>query len=90
MPPFPCFLSSCCLTGKVHADLSEFNLLWFVNKVWVIDVSQSVMPTHPNALAFLLRDCYNVTKVSFHTCKQMISILKRDIRSSSKEMEYWE
>lgn len=47
----------------VHADLSEYNLLWFNEKVWVIDVSQSVFPTHPDALGFLLRDCYNITKV---------------------------
>lgn len=44
----------------VHGDLSEFNLLWHENKVWVIDVSQSVEPTHPQALTFLLRDCKNV------------------------------
>ena len=50
--------------GLIHADLSEFNLLWHQNKVWVIDVSQSVIPTHPNALGFLLRDCINVTNVS--------------------------
>lgn len=45
----------------VHADLSEFNLLWYDGKVWVIDVSQSVFHTHPHALGFLLRDCVNVT-----------------------------
>lgn len=49
----------------IHADLSEYNLLWYHDKVWVIDVSQSVFPTHPDALGFLLRDCYNITKVSY-------------------------
>lgn len=48
----------------IHADLSEFNLLWHDNQVWVIDVSQAVMTTHPHALGFLLRDCINVTNVS--------------------------
>ncbi|RWS02518.1 serine/threonine-protein kinase RIO3-like protein [Dinothrombium tinctorium] len=45
----------------IHADLSEYNLLWFENRVWVIDVSQSVFTDHPNALKFLLRDCYNIS-----------------------------
>lgn len=44
----------------VHADLSEYNMLWYQNKVWLIDVSQSVEPTHPHGLEFLFRDCRNV------------------------------
>lgn len=46
----------------VHADFNQFNLLWFHERVWVIDVSQSVEPTHPLGLEFLLRDCSNLTK----------------------------
>jgi len=45
----------------VHADMSEYNLLWHNDKTWVIDVSQSVEITHPQALEFLLRDCTNVS-----------------------------
>ncbi|XP_045500462.1 serine/threonine-protein kinase RIO3 [Colias croceus] len=44
----------------VHADLSEYNILWWENKCWFIDVSQSVQPDHPNGLEFLLRDCKNI------------------------------
>ena len=47
----------------VHADFNQFNLLWHQDKVWVIDVSQSVEPIHPMGLEFLLRDCTNIHKV---------------------------
>ncbi|XP_069105640.1 serine/threonine-protein kinase RIO3-like isoform X1 [Argopecten irradians] len=45
----------------VHADLSEYNMLWWKEKVWVIDVSQAVDVTHPLAMEFLHRDCTNVS-----------------------------
>lgn len=41
----------------MHADLSEYNLLYFKGDVWVIDVSQSVENDHPMALDFLRSDC---------------------------------
>uniref|UniRef100_A0A672S4I2 Serine/threonine-protein kinase RIO3 n=1 Tax=Sinocyclocheilus grahami TaxID=75366 RepID=A0A672S4I2_SINGR len=44
----------------VHADLSEYNMLWHDRQVWFIDVSQSIEPTHPHGLEFLFRDCRNV------------------------------
>ncbi|KAL1511249.1 hypothetical protein AB1Y20_006058 [Prymnesium parvum] len=43
----------------VHGDFSEYNLLWYDEVVYVIDVSQSVEHDHPNALAFLRKDCEN-------------------------------
>lgn len=46
----------------VHADLSEFNLLYHEGKVVVIDVSQSVEHDHPHALEFLRKDCTNITE----------------------------
>ena len=46
----------------VHADLSEFNMLYHEGKVYFIDVSQSVEMDHPNALEFLRKDCNNVNE----------------------------
>lgn len=48
----------------VHADLSEYNILWHDDQCWFIDVGQSVEPTHANAHMFLFRDCSNVSSVS--------------------------
>lgn len=44
----------------VHADLSEFNILYHNGQVYIIDVSQSVEHDHPHALEFLRKDCANV------------------------------
>ena len=45
----------------VHGDLSEYNLLWFENRVRIIDVSQSVEQSHPFSNEFLRKDVNNVT-----------------------------
>lgn len=44
----------------VHADLSEYNLLYHSKKLYIIDVSQSVEHDHPHALEFLRKDCANI------------------------------
>mmetsp|Transcript_11203 Transcript_11203/g.41935 ORF Transcript_11203/g.41935 Transcript_11203/m.41935 type:complete len:301 (-) Transcript_11203:50-952(-) len=46
----------------VHADLSEYNILYHNQKLYIIDVSQAVSDDHPNALEFLRSDCYNVSQ----------------------------
>lgn len=46
----------------VHADLSEFNMLYFNGQAYIIDVSQSVEHDHPHALEFLRKDCTNITE----------------------------
>ena len=49
----------CCL---VHADLSEYNVLYHEDKLWIIDVSQSVEHDHPRSLEFLRMDIKNVSE----------------------------
>lgn len=65
----------------VHADLSEYNLLfvqlppprlllifsYHKGQIFVIDVSQSVEHDHPNAFEFLRKDCQNIH--DFFACK---------------------
>ncbi|OKL62989.1 hypothetical protein UA08_01787 [Talaromyces atroroseus] len=45
----------------VHADLSEYNILYHKNKLYIIDVSQSVEHDHPRSLEFLRMDIKNVS-----------------------------
>ncbi|RSH90898.1 protein kinase rio1 [Saitozyma podzolica] len=44
----------------VHADLSEYNLLYHLSHLYIIDVSQSVEHDHPHAFEFLRSDLRNV------------------------------
>jgi RIO kinase 1 len=47
--------------GVVHADLSVFNLLWWDEVLWIIDVPQAVqISTNTQAVDFLHRDLANV------------------------------
>ena len=45
----------------VHADLSEYNILYHKEKLYIIDVSQSVEHDHPRSLEFLRMDIKNVS-----------------------------
>ncbi|KAB5570789.1 RIO1 family-domain-containing protein [Coniochaeta sp. 2T2.1] len=44
----------------VHADLSEYNILYNAGRLYIIDVSQSVEHDHPRSLEFLRMDLKNV------------------------------
>jgi RIO kinase 1 len=44
----------------VHADLSEYNIIYHDNHLYVIDVSQSVEHDHPHAFDFLRADIKNI------------------------------
>lgn len=44
----------------VHADLSEYNILFHEGHLWIIDVSQSVEHDHPHAFDFLREDISHI------------------------------
>ncbi|PHJ21302.1 rio1 family protein, partial [Cystoisospora suis] len=64
----------------VHGDFSEYNLLYYLQGLYVIDVGQAVHTAHPQALDFLKRDCRNVTSFFLnqihHAKSQLFSFLK--------------
>ncbi|MCL4330292.1 MAG: serine protein kinase RIO [Candidatus Thermoplasmatota archaeon] len=45
----------------VHADLSEYNILYHRKKAYIIDLAQGVSIKHPMADVFLRRDIKNIT-----------------------------
>ena len=65
----------------VHADLSEYNILYYDGTVYMIDVSQSVEHDHPQALEFLRKDCSNISdffykkKVCVMTVKELFDFI---------------
>src|SRR3989454_11014649 len=46
----------------VHADMSEYNLLWWDGRVIVIDVGQAVTLDHPRASEWFKRDVGNIAR----------------------------
>jgi len=56
--------------GLVHADLSEFNIL-YGDRLYVIDMGQSVTPDHPRAKFFLSRDIANINRYFRDFCTVM-------------------
>ena len=61
----------------VHADLSEYNVLYSGRKLWIIDVSQSVEHDHPRSLEFLRLDIKNVK--DFFARKGVLGLSERSI-----------
>lgn len=46
----------------VHADLNEYNIIYYKSSLYVIDVSQSVDINNPHSHQFLWEDCTHITK----------------------------
>lgn len=55
--------------GLVHADLSEYNVLVYRKRPYIIDVGQMVDKDHPSAELFLKRDILNI--VNFFRKKEI-------------------
>lgn len=78
----------------VHGDLSEYNLLWHKNEVYVIDVSQSVESDHPSALDFLRKDAANVNdffkkagNLNVMTTRQLFEFVTSTVIEDTPEAE---
>lgn len=66
----------------VHADLSEYNILNCNEKLFLIDVGQAVLTTHPEAESFFERDLRNVAKYfSKHGLKKNAEEVREDIKA---------
>ena len=50
----------------VHADLSDYNILWHEGKAVVIDVGQGVVQSHPKSEEFLVRDVKQLVRWANH------------------------
>lgn len=78
----------------VHADLSEFNMLYHNDSLVIIDVSQSVEQEHPHAFEFLRKDCTNVSDffrrkgVSTMTIKELFDFIT-DPAITEASMDDW-
>ena len=77
----------------VHGDLSEYNLLWHNNQVYVIDVSQSVESDHPSALDFLRKDMANINdffrkvgRLNVMTVRQLFEFVTANLDGEEEEM----
>ncbi|KAG0160966.1 hypothetical protein PDIDSM_8498 [Penicillium digitatum] len=61
----------------VHADLSEYNILYHKERLYIIDVSQSVEHDHPRSLEFLRMDIKNVS--DFFRRKKILTLPERTL-----------
>lgn len=61
----------------VHADLSEYNVLFHESKLWIIDVGQSVEHDHPRSLEFLRMDIKNVN--DYFQRKNVVTLAEKRI-----------
>ena len=80
----------------VHADLSEYNILYRCGHLVLIDVSQAVEHDHPNALVFLRKDCYNIThffnknNAIVMGVKELFALLTCPVIEESKVEDYFD
>jgi RIO kinase 1 len=78
--------------GLVHADLSEFNILYDDGEPVIIDMGQSVTLDHPMARKFLERDVANIVhyfqkKYSIGSSEEIYARIEKDKAEKIKESE---
>ena len=78
--------------GLVHADLSEFNILYDDGEPVIIDMGQSVTLDHPKARRFLERDVANIThyfqkKYSIGSSEEIWARIQKDEAEKIKKRE---
>ncbi|MEM0492743.1 MAG: serine protein kinase RIO [Candidatus Thermoplasmatota archaeon] len=56
------YVGSMYKAGLVHADLSEYNVLIYRQRPYLIDLGQGVMLEHPRSQEFLRRDISNIVR----------------------------
>ena len=63
------FINNLFINAKlVHSDLSEYNILMGKEPVF-IDMGQAVLPEHPKAVSFLMRDIRNINRFFMDKCE---------------------
>jgi RIO kinase 1 len=76
--------------GLVHADLSEFNILYDDGEPVIIDMGQSVTLDHPMARKFLERDISNIVhyfqkKYSIGSSEEIYARIQKDGAEKAKK-----
>ena len=56
------FMKKLHISGLVHGDLSEYNILVHDGELCIIDIGQAVTHRHQKASTYLHRDCENISK----------------------------
>jgi RIO kinase 1 len=76
------------ISGLVHADLSEYNILVKnekgKEKLFVIDVGQAVLKSHPKAEEFLKRDLKNIAA---YFSKQGLEKTEEEVRKDVRKLK---
>jgi len=68
----------------VHADLSEYNMIFYKKKLYFIDLGQAFGTKAPNAKVFLERDLKTIVKFFDHNgLKVTLEKLKEDIKKGN-------
>ncbi|HQN30532.1 MAG TPA: RIO1 family regulatory kinase/ATPase, partial [Methanothrix soehngenii] len=80
----------CNQAGLVHADLSEFNILYDDGEPVIIDMGQSVTLDHPMARKFLERDISNIVhyfqkKYSIGSSEEIYARIQKDGAEKAKK-----